>query len=258
MTPSGTIETLVVVRTYPVPSSKTVETSCTAGITRDGEWVRLYPVPYRLLDGDKQFHKWQWISVDVRAATNDPRPESRRIDEESIQILSPPLSTKHKWAERRQIVMPLKAQSMCWLRAERNRVRHPTLGLVKPRDVVAFNIQEDERREWSPSEWAKLRQRSMLYDPPRHELEKIPFKFMFRYFCEDKDCNSHEMMCSDWELAELYRKLQLGDWKSGITEKVRWMIEERDLHFFVGTLSDHPSNWIIIGLWYPPQQGVLL
>ena len=35
---------LVTVRTYPVPARKGVEVSCTAGITDDGKWIRLYSV----------------------------------------------------------------------------------------------------------------------------------------------------------------------------------------------------------------------
>jgi hypothetical protein len=38
---------LIVVRTYPVPAKKGVEVSCTAAVTEQGEWLRLFPVPYR-------------------------------------------------------------------------------------------------------------------------------------------------------------------------------------------------------------------
>ncbi len=155
--------------------------------------------------------------------------------------------------------MPLKAESMCWLRAERNSKQHPTLGIIKPREIQRFRIVPEENPEWSEAELAKLRQQSMFYESPAHELEKIPFKFYFRYLCADADCGSHNMMCSDWELAELYRNLR-PDWEPGFQKRVQWMIEERDLHFFVGTLSDHPREWIIVGLWYPPknQQGILV
>ena len=208
-----TIEALVVVRTYPVPSSQSIESSCTAGITRGGDWVRLYPVPWRLLDPKQKFSKWQWVKMRARSTTKDPRPESRRIDEGSIQIVSEPLSTKHQWVERRRIVMPLRAQSMCWLQAERDRTQSPTLGVIKPREIVHFRIEPEENTDWSPSELAKLRQPDMFRESPEHELEKIPFKFMFRYRCEEAACRSHSMMCSDWELAELFRGLRDGDWE---------------------------------------------
>ncbi len=45
---------LITVRTYPSPAQKTIEASCTAGITEDGQWIRLFPIPWRLLaDGQR-------------------------------------------------------------------------------------------------------------------------------------------------------------------------------------------------------------
>jgi hypothetical protein len=54
-----------VVRTYPVPATKGVDVSCTAAITSEREWMRLFPAPYRFLDEDKRFKKYQWIDVAV-------------------------------------------------------------------------------------------------------------------------------------------------------------------------------------------------
>jgi hypothetical protein len=49
---------LIVVKTYPVPAHKGVEVSCTAGVTREGDWIRLYPVPFRFLQQDQQFSRY--------------------------------------------------------------------------------------------------------------------------------------------------------------------------------------------------------
>jgi len=40
---------LIVVRTYPTPAHDGAEVSCTAAISDKGEWLRLFPVPWRLL-----------------------------------------------------------------------------------------------------------------------------------------------------------------------------------------------------------------
>ena len=67
-----------------------------------------------------------------------------------------------------------------------------------------------------------------------------------------------------WEMAQAYRKwsLDYGDeWEAAFRERFeRQMIEDYDTHFYVGTVNDHPSSWIVTGLWYPPkeQQGVLV
>ena len=31
------------------------------------------------------------------------------------------------------------------------------------------------------------------------------------------------------------------------------MIRKFDTHFYVGTVREHPAEWIIVGLFYPPR-----
>jgi hypothetical protein len=52
-----------------VPAKKGIEVSCTGGVTDKGKWIRLFPVPYRFLDGDKRFKKYEWIKVSVTKAS---------------------------------------------------------------------------------------------------------------------------------------------------------------------------------------------
>jgi hypothetical protein len=52
-----------------------------------GEWLRLFPVPWRLLPKDQQFRKYHWIDVAVRKA-DDPRRESYNLRAEGIKIVS--------------------------------------------------------------------------------------------------------------------------------------------------------------------------
>jgi hypothetical protein len=44
-----------------------------------GQLVRLYPVPFRLMQDEAQFKKWQWIEAEVEKARKDHRPESHQI-----------------------------------------------------------------------------------------------------------------------------------------------------------------------------------
>lgn len=57
---------LVTVKTYPTLSKKYGETVCTAGIREDGSWIRLYPVPFRRLNEEEQYHKYDWIEARVK------------------------------------------------------------------------------------------------------------------------------------------------------------------------------------------------
>ena len=60
---------------------------CTAGITEEGEWIRLFPIPFRFLDDPKQFRKYDWIEAKVMKARSDPRAESYIVDVDSIQVV---------------------------------------------------------------------------------------------------------------------------------------------------------------------------
>ena len=48
---------LILAKTYPSPSAKYGETSCIAGITDRAEMRRIYPVPYRRLEGKYTRHQ---------------------------------------------------------------------------------------------------------------------------------------------------------------------------------------------------------
>ena len=52
---------LITVKTSPQPSTKYKDTVCTAGVRLDGDapqWIRLYPIPFRHLETDLQFKKY--------------------------------------------------------------------------------------------------------------------------------------------------------------------------------------------------------
>ncbi len=61
-------ELLILTKTYPTPSSKHRESTCVAAFSKAGEIRRIFPVPFRLLEGEHQFTKWEWIQVQHRAS----------------------------------------------------------------------------------------------------------------------------------------------------------------------------------------------
>ena len=70
---------LITVKAYPKPSGKYEELVCTAGLLNGQEWIRIYPVPFRLLDDRKKYPKYAWLQMDLeRRADRDFRPESYR------------------------------------------------------------------------------------------------------------------------------------------------------------------------------------
>ena len=246
---------LITVKTYPTPSRKGVEVSCTAGITDNGEWIRIFPVPFRFLAGDKQFKKYQWIEVAVCKAS-DPRPDSYRVDSDSIKILSPPLPTAQYWQARSEIISPLVSSSLCQL--ERNRREGgPTLGIFKPYQIKGLSITKETKPDWTEKERGILSQQSMYDTRKFNVLEKIPYKFTYSFTCNDPNCNGHQLSVIDWEIGQSYRswsKTYGDDWKKAFRNKYETeMILNRDTHFYMGTIRSHPHIWVIIGLYYPPK-----
>lgn len=98
-----TEEIFLTVKAYPTISQRHHEASCMAGITRDGNWIRLYPVYFRDLEDDQKFKKYTWISARVKKSP-DFRQESHLVDSDSIQIHEE-VSAK-QWGRRNAIVFP--------------------------------------------------------------------------------------------------------------------------------------------------------
>ncbi len=97
---------LITVKAYPAISSKYGETVCTAGITEDGNWIRIYPIPYRKLDYAKQFKKYDWVELDLKRNESDFRPESfRPVRLDTIETVGHIDSDRRVWAERRKYVL---------------------------------------------------------------------------------------------------------------------------------------------------------
>jgi hypothetical protein len=248
---------LITVKTYPTPAWKGIEVSCTAGITDDGEWIRLFPVPFRYLDGEKQFRKYEWISANVTRATDDPRSESHRLNADTIQVgdLVPPTD---QWRKRKELLKPFIQPSMCEIQRQRDNHKSPTLGLFKPLEIKRLSVEQADRPEWTEQELAKLRQTVLFQTAPRQMLEKLPYAFRYEFSCSDPECRGHKMLCTDWEIGESYRRWRREygvAWEGKFRQKYEdEMINKNDTYFFVGTVHQHPDAWIIVGLFYPPRQ----
>lgn len=244
---------LITVRTYPSPARKSIESSCTAGIC-EGKWIRLFPMPYRQLKPNQKFSKYQCVEMRVQKARNDPRVESYNPDPESIKPIPGVLPTDSQWKARKKLIFPLKSSSMCELQRLRDEHGEPTLGLFKPTKIKRLKIDPDDA-DWTVEQKQALQQMHMFETEPPEELEKIPFKFTYEFECADPQCGGHRMICTDWEMSELYRKVREshGDnWEASFRQRYEdEMIHKYDTHFYVGTVHQHPASWIIVGVFRP-------
>ena len=250
---------LIVVRTYPMPARKGIEVSCTAAITQQGEWIRLYPVPYRFLNPDQRFGRYQWIEVQVRRARNDYRPESHNLIADTIKIVSSIPAAKGGWAARRDIIEPLRRKSLCEIERTRTQNGAPTLGIFRPAHIDQLKIEKLKSPDWTPREREILSQQLLAFGEggPKMQLAKIPFEFRYEFRCDDPSCAGHDLSCTDWEMGQSYRswRSRYGEgWQEKFRDRFeRDMIDRNDTSFFVGTVHQHPNRWIIVGLFYPPK-----
>jgi len=218
--------------------------------------VRLYPIPFRYLSSKKQFKKYQWINVDVKqSSSKDPRVESYQISNiDSLEIVSGVVSTNNYWRERKKYVLAQGTSTMCDLwHKERNQC---SLGIIRPRKVERLIVSKGAS-DWNYRWEGMVRQKSM-YEPTGKPLEMMPYKFSYKFRCEEEGCRGHTMMITDWELFSLFRKIRE---KSGNDDVAIEKVQEkffhqicgpnRDTHFFVGTVKKHGS-WIVIGTFWPP------
>ncbi|HBQ99569.1 MULTISPECIES: hypothetical protein [unclassified Roseofilum] len=249
---------LITVMTYPHPSSSYQELICTAGITENYEWVRLYPIDYRYRSRDQQFRKYQWIEVDLLAHGDgkDRRKESRKPILETLQILGEPLSTKRGWQERRDIIDRMPIYTVKQLK-ELHQSDRTSLGIVRPTKVLDLKIEPDQS-EWKP-EWQQLFDQLKLFGPPQKPLRKIPYKFRYVFECEDSH-TPHKVMITDWELGVLWLKEvdRLGDEeKAALSVRNKFFNEicsnQKDTLFFMGTVFPY-NTWIVLGVFWPPKK----
>jgi|JI9StandDraft_1071089.scaffolds.fasta_scaffold00082_35 hypothetical protein len=263
MTQTEKVEILTVVMTYPHPSRGYQELVCTAGITRSGEWVRLYPIDYRYRPREQQFHKYQWIEVelDSNGAGNDGRKESRRPVLDSIKLLGEPLSTRNGWEERRAIIdaMPHSTRKQLEVAYEKDKT---SLGIIRPQRILDLEIR-DADKEWKP-DWKNLFSQMTLFGPAQKPLRKIPYTFHYVFECEDSD-KPHVAMCEDWELGVLFlneaARLESDELAAESVKKKflgELCREDKDTRLFMGTFFPY-NTWLVLGVFWSPKvtQGQL-
>ena len=247
---------LVVVKSYPERSKKHGSVVCTAGITEDGEWIRIYPVPFEFFRGSNRIPKYTWIEAEVKKASGEKlnRKESHKVRDGSIRIVDDSLTKRPTdWESRNKYVLPMISNSIEDLQNAFSE-NNTSLGLVKPKKVFDF-YRTKELVTKVDDDILKIRQKT-LEDEDRTLLEELPHIFKYQFSCNGK-CK-HNLTCEDWELFQSYRSWR---WRYK-TPEILWdkiyqryytkMIEKCNLYFYLGTHSMYPV-WMIIGLFYPPK-----
>lgn len=246
-------EILMIVKAYPNPEDEYGEACCTAGVDTNGNWTRIWPVPFRDLPKNRQFSKWQWIKALVRRSA-DPWPESHDIQPETIEP-GDKVDTAKAWQKRLAYLSPHFVESVEQLQQLRQDGTQ-TMGSIRPREVLELVIEERDDPNWQPGQLGKLLQQG-LFIGPKSTLERIPYKFSYRFRCDDAACKIvHKLQILDWELAEAYRSWRVkygADWEKALRQTFETELFSKDLIFNLGNYIKYPNNFGIVGLVYPPK-----
>lgn len=259
----------ILVKTEPVLSKKYFELVCTAGINAQGEWRRLYPIPFRMLEKDLQYRKYQWIEIDILRNRKDPRIESYRPLDENIHV-GDVVSTgeRRDWQRRKDILSRVPVYEdldEIIAAAKDNKL---SLCVFKPAKITGFVIKKSSPN-WDKSrlrEFQLHKQQSELFSAFQkvtQEIEKLPFDFSYCF--EDIRGKEATLMITDWEIGQLYRncvKRHNGNVERVLADVRKkyddQFLRQKDLLFFLGTTQRFhffaPNPFIIVGIFYPPKQ----
>jgi len=255
------IDVVVAVKAAPQPSRHYGDTVCVAGIALDPlRWVRLYPVPFRYLDGPRKFRKYDVVRVKVRHPGQDGRRESLKVDAESFTKL------RHldDWPDRAPFVEPMIGGSLCAL--QRDVATDPnatSLAAIRPAGVVALDVRR--HKGWTPEQVARFKEFAAqgdlfrTYEPRMLDAPRL--KATLAFACDEPGCpGRHRLSLIDWELSALQARYPLlNDRDLEIIVRDRfWQLmynPSKNPALFVGN-QENPARrrqYILLGTYYPPR-----
>lgn len=243
----------ILVKAFPQPSKKHEETVCCAGVTEDGQqMLRLFPIRFRRLPKEQQFDRFDLVEV-LATKAGDPRPESYRVDESSIQLIEKGNTLTDEAKVR--LWQPFIAPSLQVLHEE-NRTTSRSLGIVRPDPgslkFVCKPAQEADAEDRDVADAVQQVQQSSFLEDPLKPLEKPEYAFSYRYTCAG---HSHAHVIHDWEVQAAHRhyKHRYGDRAlDQLAREYGENIPKRNLHFLMGTMASHMRTFIVIGLLRSP------
>ena len=241
LTPSGETEAVVIIKAAPQAGTKHGETVCCAGIDLQGNWLRLYPISFRTLDDGQKFGRWDRIRFHWRRPNDDRRIESRRVNQDTLEIVG-----EIKKTERQSF---LEGAIVTSLEAERSAGR--SLALLKA-EILKFKIEEKSQVDLTKeaTKFDALRAQPDLFNTkPIIPYEPCPYSFKYQYRTDD---GLREGTCQDWEIEATYF-----NWAKRygvdhtLAELQRVFGEEypsKGMLLAMGTHSLYPDTWLINGV----------
>ena len=237
----GTSEAIILVKASPHVGKKHGETVCCAGVDDSGQWLRLYPVTFRTLDQAQQFKRWDRIKFWWHKPKDDQRPESLRVDHQSIEIVG-----TLKPRERLSFLSRLEVTSIDQVEAQGK-----TFALLRPRKpefIIKPKPSADLRREVR-SVRGFAAQIDLFNSKQLIPIEPCPYAFKYRYETDDGE---REGTCQDWETDATFFKWRALYGEELALDRMRTAFgkdyPKKGMAFAMGTHSLYPKIWLINGI----------
>ena len=238
---SSETEAIVIIKAAPQAGQRHGETVCCAGIDLQGDWLRLYPISFRTLDQGQKFGRWDRVKFKWRPPIHDRRIESRRVAQESLEIVG-----TLKKAERERFLANSIVTSL-----DKEREAERSLALLKA-EILDFSAVEKSAEEIQieTAKFDALRAQPNLFNAKQIiPYKPCPYRFKYRYRTDD---GKREGTCQDWEIeATFYLWAKKYGQDHALSEVTRVFGEEYPLEgmlLAMGTHSRYPDTWLINGV----------
>ena len=217
---------LILVKAAPNWSKKYKEYEiCTAGISQDNGWRRLYPFPEDVMI-QKDIKVWDIIEVETKDPTDDPRPESRKINGKSIKRIN----RIEDRDERRKFLSSITELSLD-IPIEEKR----SFTLIKPR-IEAFKIKK------KPEEPIQITLNGKIFNQSPYGDVRLIYRWRCPRPCQVCKTHSHITECFDWGANVLYKRYEDEKEARNKTKEMCYykMVYDFDTWFALGTHRMRP------------------
>jgi hypothetical protein len=249
-----TIQLMVNCKTYPAVSSKYVETVCTGGVTAEGEFVRLYPVPFRFLDSEEQYKRWDVIRVRAYRDTKDRRPESWHLEPGTVIDRIESITTdKRRWEWMRKTIHES---------AEAMKTRGLTNGCVEIEPIELY--WKPDPKEWTTTQMNTILQGDLFASEEQMQslADRVPWQFRLKYR-EKNTGRTDDGKVLAWSYYQGFRRARLNlntdeTALETIADRVRGSIfnPEKTVFAILGTHSRF-GHWMISSLYHVPTEVIV-
>lgn len=240
-TPSGEIEAIVLVKAAPQVGQKHGETVCCAALDINKNWLRLYPITFRKLNDAQKFNRWDHLRFKCCHAPDDPRSESRRVEQRSLEIIG----KLEKMPEKQNFLASSIVTSV-----DKEQEQGRSLALLKA-EILDF-IPEKRTKD-------EIRREKAKFDDLRNQLEMFdassvvpytpcPYRFKYHYKSDD---GKRTGTCQDWEIEAAYYNWSIEYGPKEALDKICKVFGEehprKGMLLAMGTHSLYPNKWLING-----------